>query len=323
MQRAFVTGANGFIGHHLVNRLADEGWYVTVYDRKPPSTDGRWNLYVQGDIFDEVNLTHALRESRSSIVFHLAALADVRNALKQPREQVRLNLLATSAVLEAMREADVKRIAFTSSAVVYGDTKPLYGYLACDPSYTLTVQAKMTESSYVFPQQTSIYGAMKLASESLISAYCHGYGFVADMYRLVSLTGAGYRHGNLMDFYRKLVANPKRLSIFGTGEQQKYYIDVEDVIDAMMLTTARDHNGAEIWNVSYHEPNTINDSVRAVCAALELSPEIVHEGDPWAGDLPALVLDCSKLRALGWAPKRDIRESMTRTVVDFMERQPA
>jgi len=305
MKRAFLTGANGFIGRHLVARLHREGWATTVYDRKPASTDGQWDTYVQGDLFDLSALEFALCESGATIVFHLAALADVRNALKQPREQYRLNFDATAHVLEAMRAVGVDRIAFTSSAVVYGDAR----------------LSPITERGAEFPQQTSIYGAMKLASESLIAAYCHGYGMTADIYRLVSLTGPGYRHGNLMDFYQRLKANPTSLTILGSGNQIKYYIAVEDVIDAMIRTTGMTHRGAELWNVSHDRPNTIHDSIDAVCDVLGLHPTIQYGDDPWTGDLPALVLNCTKLRQVaGWAPTVTIADSMRATVRDFVER---
>jgi len=303
-RRALVTGANGFIGRHLVERLLAEGWTVMIYDRKlePDWIKGACR-YWRGDIFIESSLHAAMGVANPSVVFHLAALADVRNALNQPREQMMLNFQATAEVLEAMRAVGVNRLAFTSSAVVYGDST-----------------GQLTERGTCYPQQTSIYGAMKLASESLIAAYCQGYGMRADIFRLVSLVGAGYRHGNLMDFYRRLKVNPERLEILGTGQQQKFYIDVHDVIDAMLLAVSSEHDGAALWNVSHHEPNTINDSITAVSEVLGVTPTITHGPDPWAGDLPGLVLDCAKLRSLGWAPTVPIAEGMRATVRDFVER---
>lgn len=288
--KALVTGSQGFIGRHLVARLLTDGWDVVPYDRPPGIED-----------------TAALKEAMTGadVVFHLAALADVRNALKQPVQQVHSNLLLTQYVLETMRACEVKRLFFMSSAVVYGD---------CTDS-------PITERATSFPQQTSIYGAMKLASESLIAAYCRGYGMVADVFRTVSLVGAGYRHGNLMDFYRKLQTDPTRIEILGTGQQQKYYIDVHDVVDGVLAVTNREHSGCELWNISHDQPNTINDSIAAVCEALDIAPAVSHGPDPWAGDLPALVLDCSKLRAIGWAPKISIKDGMRATVRDFIERQ--
>lgn len=318
--KAFVTGAMGFLGTHLVTRLLADQWDVTVYDRKPRPNAFEPN-YIVGDVCDISKLGVAMQRVQPDLVFHLAALADVRNALKQPQEQVKQNLLATFTVLEAMKVAEVKRIAFTSTAVVYGDTQsnecgfitPMLGDITARPR-------PIRERRGIFPQQTSIYGAMKLASESLIAAYCEGFGMSADIYRLVSVIGAGYRHGNLMDFYQRLKTDPTKLVLLGSPSQEKYYIAAQDVIDAIALTVAQSHAGAELWNLSHHAPSTIADSIDAVCEALSISPERVTGDQPWAGDLPQLVLDCSKLRALGWMPKVDIRDAMRATVRDFVDR---
>ena len=307
--KAFVTGALGFVGKHLVDRLLTDGWEVVIYDRKDPPPF--ICPYLQGDVLDLDRLTTCLEMARPDVVFHLAALADVRSALKMPRQQLDQNLVATFNVLEAMKAADVKRIAFTSTAVVYGDI---------DREMKAYNPFSLTERGYAFPQQTSIYGAMKLASESLISAYCEGYGMSADIYRLVSVVGPGYRHGNLFDFYTRLNADPTKLELFGNPAQQKYYIAVKDVIDALVLTVNRPHAGAEIWNVSHDRSNTIQDSIDAVCDVLGVKPETVNPGASWPGDLPQLVLDCSKLRSLGWTPKVAISDAMRATVRDLVSR---
>lgn len=313
-ERAFVIGGLGFLGTHLVNRLITDGLEVFLYDRKVNPDDSRVGYY-RGDVLDASALTRAMRMTEPSVVFHLAALADVRNALKNPVEQRRLNFCATANVLEAMRAADVKRIAFTSSAVVYGDTKCPMSTFVPDPPLPMLIP----ESGFCFPKQTSIYGAMKLASEALIEAYCEGYGMGADIFRLVSAVGPGYRHGNLFDFYQRLKADPMQIKILGNPRQQKYYIVVGDVIDAMMRTTRSDHVGAEIWNVSHDQPNTIADSIDAVCESLKIQPQRITDGTPWTGDLPTLVLDCSKLRRLGWAPRGGITAAMRETVAYFVE----
>lgn len=301
--QAFVTGAMGFVGRHLVERLERDGHEITVYDRKD-QPEGWTTTYVVGDVLDRESLCRSLRAAKPDVVFHLAALADVRSALTMPFQQLEQNLVATLNVLEAMRCAGIPSLMFTSTAVVYGDTDAL----------------TITERGNAFPQQTSVYGAMKLACESLINAYCLGYGFRADILRLVSVVGAGYRHGNLIDFYHRLQADPTMLQLLGSPTQQKYFIDVHDVVEAINVVTNRDHVGADVWNVSHDEPNTIHDSIQAVCRGLKIPIPEIRGGESWPGDLPQLVLDCSKLRALGWAPQVPIVEGMDATVADFIER---
>ena len=295
-ERALVTGGAGFLGTHLVRRLLAEGVAVRIYDHR---------LERRDDVLDRGELVAAMSLWQPTTVYHLAALADVRDALKYPHEQVQQNFLATSYVLEAMRATGAKRLVFTSSAVVYGDS----------------TWSPIAECGVTFPRQTSIYGAMKLASEALIEAYCVGYKMCADIFRLVSLMGEGYHHGNLIDFYRKLKADPTHIEIHGSDGQGKYYCDVGNLMDAIRLVDAHPHEGAEIWNVSHDKPNTIRDSITAVSDVLKIHPDrIVSTAAQWAGDLPALVLNTTKLRALGWAPKVAIVDSMRRTVEDFIAR---
>ena len=294
--KAFITGGLGFIGRHLVARLQADGVEVKVYDRK---------THERNDCGDVEWLYAELTHFKPDTVYHLAALADVRHALRDVKTHIQANFLLTANVLEAMVIASVPRIVFTSSAVVYGDSP---------------VVEPIRENWTVFPKQTSVYGAMKLASEALIEAYCVGYGLRADIFRLVSLVGAGYRHGNLKDFYDKLTANPKRLEVFGSLSQQKYYCAVEDFVEAVRLVDVHPHTGAEIWNVSHDRPNDIADSLLAVLKVMQLpDPKIVHK-DSWVGDLPTLVLNTSKLRDLGWKPMHSIYGAMLRTVEDLAVR---
>jgi UDP-glucose 4-epimerase len=319
--KIFVTGALGFLGTHIVNRLWADGHHAIVYDRKPQPPDyplGR--PYYQGDLLDSERLRGVLLVERPDLVVHLAALADVSRALVQWDVQLDTNLRATAVLLDAMSRSGVTRIAFTSSAVVYGDTadrpredSPRPGASADGTGRGACVEERL-------PQQTSVYGAMKLASESLINAYAQGYGFVGDILRLVSVVGAGYRHGNLMDFYQRLKADPDQLTIRGNASQEKYYVHIHDVVDALLRVIARPHTGTEIWNVSHPTPNRIEDSVLTVCEQLHLHPVIERIADPWAGDLPQLVLDCSKLQSIGWSARHAILDGMRETVHDFVER---
>lgn len=291
MSDAFITGGSGFLGYHLRHRLEEDGISYTVYDRRAGC-----------DVLNYAQLLEAMQAAQPTIVYHLAALADVRDSLPQARDQCDQNLRATLNVLEAMQAAKVGRIVFTSSAVVYGDTD----------------RGRIGETAPM-PRQTSVYGAMKLASEGLIEAYCHGYGMRADIFRLVSVVGEAYRHGNLYDFYRKLKADPKAIHLLGTGREQKYYTYAGDVVDAMQRAANQVHDGAEVWNVSGAQPVRIDDVLDAVCAELHVSPARTYQSKTWAGDLPGLVLDTTKLQRIGWQPTVSIVEGLRRTVRWFQE----
>lgn len=299
-ERAFVTGSEGFIGRHLLQRLTAEGIPITTYDRK----NGQ-------DIGDGEALIRALRASEATTVYHLAALADVRHAFLQRIDQRKQNFLGTASVLDAMLECGVKRLVFTSSAVVYGN-------LLSGPIADNGLSESVAESHAV-GRQTSIYGAVKLASEALIESYCAGYGMRADIFRLVSAVGEGYRHGNILDFYNKLKADPTQIHLLGTGREEKYYIYAGDVIAAMRAALETDHLGAECWNVSGDAPITISEVLSEVCHMCRVNPVRSFEQATWTGDLPSLVLKTDKLRGIGWKPTLSATGGIRRTVEWFKE----
>jgi UDP-glucose 4-epimerase len=306
--RTFVTGGAGFIGSHLVDRLLAESHDVTVFDnlstgrRERLAGAGRHARFrlVEGDVRDTAAVRRALEGH--DIVFHLAANADVRFGLAHPRRDLEQNTLGTFGVLEAMREAGVRRIAFASTGSVYGEPDVF-----------------PTPETCPFPVQTSLYGASKLAAEALITAYCEGFGFQAWIFRFVSVLGERYSHGHVVDFYRKLQADPTRLEILGDGRQRKSYLYVADCVDAVLLAVAAAREKVNVFNLGTDEHCTVDDSVGWITEALGLDPRRVYTGGPrgWVGDSPFIFLDCSRIRAFGWRPRLTIREGVVRTL-DFL-----
>src|ERR1700730_379950 len=190
----FVTGAAGFIGSNLVDRLLWEGHNVIGWDNlstgqseliEEARRDKNY-LLVVGDNLDLPALTRAM--ASCDTVFHFAANADVRFGLEHSRKDLEQNTLATFNVLEAMRTNQIKRIAFSSTGSVYGEAELI-----------------PTPENCPFPIQTSLYGASKVAGEGLIQAYCEGFGFEGYVFRFVSILGERYTHGHAFDFYRQLV----------------------------------------------------------------------------------------------------------------------
>jgi UDP-glucose 4-epimerase len=300
-----VTGAAGFIGSNLVDRLLASGTPVIGFDNlstgmrefvEHAGHDRNFSM-VQGDLLDAPLVTASMKGA--DVVFHFAANADIRFGLEHPRKDLEQNTIATFNVLEAMRANDVRKIAFPS-------TGPIYGEPTIFP----------TPEDAPLPIQTSLYGASKLACEGLISAYCEGFGMNSWIFRFVSILGERYTHGHVFDFYKKLLADPSHLEILGNGRQRKSYLYVQDCIDAIFFAMATAKDKVNIFNLGAVDYVEVNDSVRWITDHLQLSPKLTYTGGDrgWVGDNPFVFLDTKKIRSLGWRQNLTIEQGIIRTV---------
>ena len=307
--QAFVTGAAGFVGSNLVDWLLRAGDSVVGFDNFSTgrieflSEARRSSCFhlVRGDLLDQAAATQAMQGS--DFVFHFAANADVRFGLDHPRKDLEQNAIATWNVLESMRANGVRRVAFPSTASVYGEP-------AVFP----------TPEEAPFPVQTSFYGASKLAAEGLIAAYSEGFGIQGYIFRFVSILGERYTHGHVFDFYRQLKAHPERLDVLGDGRQRKSYLYVQDCIAAIMTAIERSDAPVNIFNLGTDEYCEVNQSIDWISERLGVRPEVRYSGGErgWIGDSPFIFLDCRRIRELGWSPRLNIRQSVLQTV-DFLK----
>jgi UDP-glucose 4-epimerase len=310
MSAVFVTGAAGFIGSNLVDRLLADGVRVVGWDNFSTGMEQflegamrhpAFSL-VRGDNLDLPALSKAMAGCEA--VYHLAANADVRFGTEHTRKDLEQNTIATYNVLEAMRANAIKRIAFSSTGSTYGETELV-----------------PTPEDAPFPVQTSLYGASKVACEGLISAYCEGFGFEGYIYRFVSILGERYTHGHVFDFYRQLIDHPGWLKILGDGTQRKSYLYIQDCVEAILHTArgpaAGDPRGrVRIYNLGTSEYVRVSDSVGFICAALGLKPELRYgSGDRgWIGDNPFIFLDTKRILSTGWKPRLSIEQGIVRTL---------
>ena len=303
--RAFVTGAAGFIGSNLVDRLLRDGHSVIGYDnlstgRQPFLTDALNHpdfTWITADMLDVKRLYESVRGA--DIVFHLAANADVRFGVEHPRKDLEQNTIATFNVLEAMRVNGIRTIAFSSTGSVYGEADVI-----------------PTPEDGPFPIQTSLYGASKLAGEGLIAAYAEGFGMRAYIFRFVSILGQRYTHGHVFDFIRNLNRDPSTLHILGNGLQRKSYLHVDDCIEAILTAIASANAKINIFNLGMDKYCQVKKSAGWIAERLGLKPKFTYGGGDrgWIGDNPFIFLDTRRIRALGWRPNLNIRESVERTV---------
>jgi UDP-glucose 4-epimerase len=301
----FVTGAAGFIASNLADRLLRDGHEVVGYDNFSSGQErfvadarkvAKFSL-VRGDLLDATALTAAM--AGCDFVFHLAANADVRFGTDHPSRDLEQNTIGTFRVLDAMRVNGIKKIAFSSTGSVYGEPN-----------------VHPTPEDAPFPVQTSLYAAAKVAGEGLVSAFCEGFGMQGWIFRFVSILGERYSHGHVFDFYKQLLADPTKLRILGNGKQRKSYLYVQDCVDAMLLAIDRAPDKVNVLNLGTDEYVQVNDSIGYICEALGINPERSYSGGErgWVGDNPFILLDCKRMRALGWAPKLTIREGILKTL---------
>lgn len=309
-----VTGAAGFIGSSLVDRLLADGVAVTGWDNfstgqerflANATTHPRFSL-VRGDNLDLPALMRAMQGV--DFVFHLAANADIKDGWSHPRKDLEQNTLATFNVLEAMRANGVRRIAFSSTGSVYGEA--------------LVTPENPTPETEAFPIQTSLYAASKVAGEGLISSYAEGGQLdEAYLFRFVSILGERYTHGHVFDFHRQLLEHPEHLRVLGNGRQRKSYLYVQDCVDAMLHVigagTARaTRHRTQIYNLGTPEYVEVNQSIAIICRELGLKPRLDYTGGDrgWIGDNPFIFLDTSKIQATGWKPRLTIEQGIVRTL---------
>ncbi|MBK8477962.1 MAG: NAD-dependent epimerase/dehydratase family protein [Opitutaceae bacterium] len=312
MARALVTGGAGFIGSHVVERLLADGVAVVVFDnfstgylRNLAAVAGHANLsVVEGDTLDRGALADAMQGADA--VFHLQANADVRGGMHHTRADLEQNTIATWNVCEAARLAGACTLVFASSATVYGEP------------------AVFPTPEDVPLVQTSLYGASKLAGEAMMQAYAEYFGLRSLVFRFVSCIGPRYSHGVVVDFLRKLRADPARLEILGDGAQRKSFLDVRDTVAGVFMALERSTERKAVYNLGHQDSVDVLTVARLVTeelglAGVRLEPTGGVRG--WLGDSPVVQLDTTRIRALGWAPVIPLEVALRETVRDLVRRE--
>jgi UDP-glucose 4-epimerase len=305
IQRAFVTGGAGFIGSHIVDRLAKIAANVTIYDNFSTGQEQFISHHagnskvrvVRADVLDSERLKEAM--VNVDFVFHFQANADVRGGIQRTRVDLEQNTIATWNVLEAMRINKIKRLVFASSATVYGEPDVF-----------------PTPESYA-PLQTSLYGASKLASEAMVQAYSEYFGITCYIFRFVSWVGERYSHGVIFDFLKKLKDNTQMLEVLGDGKQRKSYLDVIDGVNGIFYAVEHAKQLKNVFNLGHDEFMNVLDLADIIVEELGLKRVryLTTGGERgWLGDSPLVHLDTTKLKALGWRPQVSIERGIRNTV---------
>jgi len=306
-QKILVTGGAGFIGSHLVTRLVTEGGRVSVLDNL--SSGSLENIpvekveFVKGDIRDD-NLVDRL-VGKSDVVFHLAEFIPetasygighvVRYSVENPLLDFDVSCRGTLLLLEKCRQHD-KAMVFTSTSAVYGAQN----------------EVPINEESRTLP--ISPYGASKLCAEQYVKLYSQLYGLPTTVLRLFNVFGPKQRKYVLHDTVMKLLKDPHRLEVVGTGEEARDFIYVEDVVDAMLLVANSRAASGRIFNVGTGTATQIKELIQMIASILGVSPDVKYIGRSWKGDIMTLVSDTSRIRELGFATKYSLEDGLKESI---------
>jgi UDP-glucuronate 4-epimerase len=312
--KAIVTGAAGFIGSHLCERLLKEQWTVVGIDNfdnfydpkikhgniKDCLRNERFRL-VEADIRDADSINKAAAEG-ADVIVHLAARAGVRPSIEQPALYTDVNVNGTVAMLEAARNNHIKKFVFASSSSVYGNPGS---------------PGPFSEDDNVdFP--ISPYAATKKAGELICHTYHHLYGISMTCLRYFTVYGPRQRPDLAIHKFTRLIEEGKPIPVYGDGSMMRDFTYIDDIIDGTVAGINK-CAGYNIYNLGESRPIKLNDLIAEIEKAL--GKKAVKEYLPLQpGDVERTYADVTKARRdLGYAPNTAISEGLKRFVEWFRQ----
>ena len=300
METYFITGAAGFVGSHLTDRLLQSGHRVLGVDNfvlgKRPNLAAALKhpnfCFKELDVNDvpacESFLQSESRDGPITTVWHMAANSDIQAGVRDPDIDLRLTFLTTYNTLALMQRLGIPQIAFSSTSAIYGEHP---GILHED-------------TGPLFP--ISNYGAMKLASEGVITAALERFLTRVWIFRFPNVVGSRATHGAIHDFLRKVEKNPSELEVLGDGSQQKPYLHISDLLDAMLHVYTEADARLNYFNIASAGPGTtVRHIAESVVRLAAPKAKIRYTGGQkgWVGDVPRFQYSIEKIGSLGWQPK--------------------
>lgn len=311
MNVSIIAGGAGFIGCNLIPLLAREDRQLLVLDNlcrgreeyldEAQKVAGKRVHFQNIDLSDKSATLDAFKLAQKygniDEVWHLAANSDIPAGVLDANVDMRDTFMTTFSLLEAMKVFNVGMLHFASSSAIYGDLGGVVLHEAIGPLLPI-----------------SNYGAMKLASEALISAAAESYIERANIFRFPNVVGSPATHGVILDFINKLKNDLTKLDVLGDGTQQKAYLHVSDLV-AAMIHIRNDHSLPKVFPINIgpvDEGVTVRFIAEAVIERVSPSAKINYgQGNKgWVGDVPKFQYSVEKLNRLGWSPSRDSVEAV-------------
>ena len=296
MTKSLVTGAAGFIGSNIVDYLLEQGHKVVCVDNE--SSDAHDNPYwnsnttnIRGDIRDYTLMSSAM--VGVDYVFHLAAEARIQPSIENPINAVSINDLGTATILQCAREANVKRLIFSSTSSAYG----------------------MNESPNVetqIPDPLNPYSVTKLNGENLCKMYNSLFGLKTTILRYFNVFGPNQpvrgQYAPVIGIFDRQKSDGEALTIVGDGSQRRDFVYVKDVARANYLAAISDLDKTEVFNVGTGK----NYSVKEIANAISDLQTHIPERE---GEMKITLANVDKIeKYLGWKPEVDVMNWIERRV---------
>ncbi|MEJ2648751.1 MAG: GDP-mannose 4,6-dehydratase [Sedimentisphaerales bacterium] len=311
--KALITGAAGFIGSHLCERMLANGWTITGLDNFNDFYDPqikrnnisnclenkRFQL-VEADIRDRDAVNNAAGGGNDAII-HLAAVAGVRPSIMQPVYYSDVNMNGTMVMLEAARQSNIRKFIFASSSSVYGNNK----------------KVPFSENDNVdFP--ISPYAATKKAGELFCHTYHHLYGIDMTCLRFFTVYGPRQRPDLAIHKFAALIEKDRPIPVYGDGSMKRDFTYIDDIIDGTVSAIEK-CKGYNIYNLGESRPITVNNLVTEIERALG-KKAIVEHLPIQPGDVDCTYADISKAATdLAYNPKTEISTGLAK-FVDWLRR---
>jgi UDP-glucose 4-epimerase len=300
-KKVLVTGGAGFIGFHLTKKLSSLTSNLTIYDNLSSGKlenvkDVPKAKFIKGDILDVKKLCSL---EKADLIYHLAAQVVVPYSMENPLEDFETNAKGTLCVLEKARKDDAK-LVFASSAAVYGNPTQL-----------------PTSEDYGF-HPFSCYGLSKVVGEEYCQMYQEQYGLDIAITRFANVYGSRC-HGVIHDFLDKLVKNPNKLEIIGTGLQSRDFVHVSDVVDALITVGSDESANGKTYNIGFGKTTSIIDLAKMMLKILNLQDKtvITTTNVSWQGDINTIWFDIAKAKKeLKWNPKVRLEDNIKEIIAE-------
>lgn len=310
--KVLVAGGAGFIGSNLIDALLKEGHQVVCVDnffigtkKNIKHLEGNPNfIFYKQDLCDGNALSDVFDREKFDFVFHLAANSDIQASANNPPIEYHSTYSTTFNILECMRTHNVKKLFFASTSAVYGEKE---GERVAENSTPLN--------------PISYYGAAKLGSEGLISAYSYMNHFSTLIFRFPNVIGPRLTHGVIFDFVKRLRDNPKELTILGDGTQSKPYMHVYDLVRGIMVFKDKVTEGVTLYNIGVETQTCVTRIADIICGEMGLqNVKYRYTGGRggWRGDVPIFAYNLDKIHAAGWNATWTSDEAVAKTVEEVL-----